>query len=185
MFLPFCWKVFFCVSDFILNCLEVKQNLREYLFKRFSCSEEGLIKDCEALKGFSIHHTDALSSECYDASCFTTCLVLSCTKSGFPRISAAFFSFFIFLFMITDNSSRIFHRKKGPGICCGPLFFSFFLRTQWKSVRSTFAYVLPNTLPSAFLIGLVCVVHCAGNMCDCVREVLSSPQLIRASPLGR
>lgn len=177
------------MSDFILNCLEVKQNLREYLFKRFSCSEEGLIKDCEALKGLSIHHSDALSSECYDASCFTTCLVLSCTKSGFPRISAAFFSYFIFLFMITDNSSRIFHRKKDPGICCGPLFFSFSFFLSPHTVKGCEKHfcicVAQHTLPSAFLIGLVCVVHCAGNTCDCVREVLSSPQLIRASPLGR
>lgn len=45
----------------------------------------------EALKGLGIHHTDVLGFECDDASCFTTCLVLSCTKSDVPGVDAASF----------------------------------------------------------------------------------------------
>lgn len=132
------------------NCWEVKQNLWEYLFKRFSCFEGRLIKVCETLKDLIILQFTTLPRwTFYDVFGF-----IPYQDPGFPRTP--------FLFSIIDNSVHLFYQKKDCGIRSGYPSFAFFcfFPTGWSSAGAFLHMCCLTRIPRCIPDGVTVCERC-------------------------
>lgn len=189
------WVFFFAFfldgfkSDFIFNCWEVKQNLWGYLFKWFSCFEDWLKKDCGAFE--RPQHPPHWRTGLWVFWC---------------QLFYDVFGFILYQVWVSKNQRSLFYswlqiilsiyftkRKAVGSAAVHSLFFLFYYiylfifhpphsEGAWEALLHMCCLTrVPERIPDRTSRCL----HCVGNMCGCVWEVLSSPQLIRASPPRR